>query len=217
MSLPSDTPEDILDLGCGTGLLSKEFAMRGHHVVGVDPASAMLDVARRAPQPPNIEWVEARSETYESDRKFDLIIMTGHAFQVLLSDQQISQTLRTMADHLKPDGRIVFETRNPALDWDAIWSREYTMETDQGRVRAVRRITDATRTPEYLSFAWDYHFPDVTLTSDSTLRFPSASDITSFAKAMDLEISDIFGDWNGSGFDPVVSREMIFILEFKSK
>src|SRR5258706_7239146 len=36
----------ILELGCGTGLLTCELAIDGREVLGVDPSSAMLAVAR---------------------------------------------------------------------------------------------------------------------------------------------------------------------------
>ena len=38
----------VLDLGCGTGLLAAALA-EGRDVVGVDPAAAMLEIARRRP------------------------------------------------------------------------------------------------------------------------------------------------------------------------
>ena len=216
LSLAEGAHKDVLDLGCGTGLLSKTFAERGHRVVGVDPASAMLDVAKRSPQPANIEWVESTSEAYRSDRMFDLIIMTGHAFQVLLSDHQILHTLQTMAQHLKPEGAAVFETRNPGLDWDSVWARAYTMETLQGAVRATRRMTDSSRAPDYLSFAWDYHFSDGVITSDSTLRFLSADAVTEFVDRAGLRVETILGDWQSGAFAPDLSREMIFKLRHKS-
>lgn len=37
----------IIDLGCGTGTLTCELALSGHEVIGVDPAPAMLAVARK--------------------------------------------------------------------------------------------------------------------------------------------------------------------------
>src|SRR6185312_4638644 len=49
----------ILDLGCGTGLLTREFAdVEGRFVMGVDPAPAMLAVARRQPGADRVHWVE---------------------------------------------------------------------------------------------------------------------------------------------------------------
>ena len=45
--VPPGRALDALDVGCGTGFLSLELAGRGHRVVGVDFAPAMLDEARR--------------------------------------------------------------------------------------------------------------------------------------------------------------------------
>ena len=39
----------VLDVGCGTGTLACSLAQRGVTVVGVDPATASLEVARRKP------------------------------------------------------------------------------------------------------------------------------------------------------------------------
>lgn len=185
-------------------------------MTGVDPAAAMLTVARRAPLADQVNWIEGTSEDYCADQRFDLIIMTGHAFQVLLTDSQVEATLANMAKHLKPDGLVAFESRNPALNWDAIWGRDYEMETPRGRVRAVRRMTDTSQAPEFLSFAWDYHFADDRITSDSTLRFLTADAIIAFADRAGLHVETVLGDWQGGAFDPHVSREMIFNFRRKS-
>src|ERR1700681_4460110 len=44
--LPASPALDALDAGCGTGCLSLELARRGHCVIGVDFAPAMLVAAR---------------------------------------------------------------------------------------------------------------------------------------------------------------------------
>ena len=216
LNLVGRSPQRILDLGCGTGLLSLAYAALGHKVIGVDPATAMLNVARRHSLGDRVTWVASTSEEFRTEHRFDLIVMTGHAFQVLLSDEQIEATMATMARHLNPDGRIVFESRNPAVDWDAVWARAYEMETEHGPVRAVRRLTNGARAPEFLSFAWDYHFSDHVLTSDSTLRFLSADAVSKFAERAGLSVEKLQGDWDGSPFDPDLSREMIFQLRHKS-
>lgn len=216
LSLVGETPERILDLGCGTGLLCLAYAARGHDVTGLDPAAAMLNVARRAPGADRVNWIMGQAETFQSDARFDLIIMTGHAFQVLLTDDQVAATMRTMARYLAPGGRAVFESRNPNLDWDAIWVRDYTMPTDQGPVRAVRRMISTERAPDYLAFAWDYHFGEDVVTSDSTVRFMTHTQIIEAGSKAGLKLSELFGDWDRSPFDPITSREMIFQFEHKS-
>lgn len=210
LRLAGTSPKRVLDLGCGTGLLALAVARQGHSVVGVDPAGAMLDVAKRDPAAHTVTWVNSPAEQFSSERAFDLIIMTGHAFQVLQDDAQVEATLRTMKRHLKSDGYAVFESRNPELDWDAIWAREYEMQTPEGRVRAARRLTDTSRAPEFLSFAWDYQFEDDMITSDSTLRFMTRSDIIAMAEQAGLSLFELFGDWDSTKFDPKTSREMIF-------
>lgn len=109
----------ILDLGCGTCMLCCCLAGRGHRVTGVDPAAAMLVVAKRKRHAEKIEWVESIAQSYRSQRRFDLIFMTGHAFQTLLTDADALATLGTMRAHIKDRGRIVFETRNPNVKSDS--------------------------------------------------------------------------------------------------
>lgn len=85
LSLAGPRPCSVLDLGCGTGTLCCALAERGHRVTGVDPAAAMLAVARRKAHAEQVEWVESSAQSYKSQRRFDLVVMTGHAFQILLT------------------------------------------------------------------------------------------------------------------------------------
>jgi ubiquinone/menaquinone biosynthesis C-methylase UbiE len=50
LSLAGLHPCSVLDLGGGTGTLCCALAERGHRVTGVDPAAAMLAVARSKPR-----------------------------------------------------------------------------------------------------------------------------------------------------------------------
>ena len=179
-------------------------------MVGVDPAAAMLDVGRHEPWGDQVEWIEDTAETFRASRRFDLIIMTGHAFQALVEDAVIRAALDTMAYHLKPGGRIVFESRNPVIDWDRQWARTYKMETPEGVVTATRRMIETAPDRQCLTFAWDYTFPDETLTSISTLRFLQRDQIEAFAQSAGLHLVELHGDWQGGPFDSAVSKEMIF-------
>src|SRR6185436_15499862 len=76
----------VLDVGCGTGALLRRARKRGHsgRLVGVDPAAAMLDVARARL---DVEWVEG--SVADVDGPFDLVVMSGHAFQVFVTDDEV--------------------------------------------------------------------------------------------------------------------------------
>src|SRR5215469_12016067 len=116
LSLAGQQSCSVLDLGCGTGTLCCAFAERGHRVTGVDPAAAMLAVARRKPYADRVEWVESSAQAYRSERRFDLIVMTGHAFQVLLTDGDSVAILGIMPRHLARDSTLAVEARNPPID-----------------------------------------------------------------------------------------------------
>src|SRR5277367_2533231 len=49
--------ETVVDLGCGTGIITLEFASRGYGMIGVDPSPVMLEVARRKPGADGVRWV----------------------------------------------------------------------------------------------------------------------------------------------------------------
>ena len=212
-ALAGPKPCRVLDLGCGTGTLCCALAQQGHRVTGVDPAAPMLAVAATKPFADSVEWINARAQDYRSENRFDLIVMMGHAFQILLTDEAVLAVLNTMRRHLKPGGKAAFETRNPNIDWARVWSTHPPVEhaLPIGRLRETLEITG--RSGEFISFQQRFEFPDVTLSSSSTLRFLSHSRVEEFITRSGLVISEVFGDWDRSRFDPVQSPEIIFIVE----
>lgn len=210
LSLAGQPSCTVLDLGCGTGTLCCALAERGHQVTGVDPAAAMLSIARTKPYAERAEWVESSAQIYRSNRRFDLIVMGGHTFQVLLSDADALAVLDTMRLHVNEHGRIAFETRNPRIDWVNEWNgRRRTLPGDE--IVEKLKVTDTN--DEFVSFETSYQLPDTTITTSSTLRFPSREHIQSLIEGSGLAVRDVFGDWNGGLFVPARSREMIFIAE----
>ncbi len=211
LGLAGEAPQTVLDLGCGTGLLSSRYAAAGHVVTGADPSPAMLDVARKQPHGGEIHWVLAGAEHFRGDRRFDLIIMTGHAFQVLETDAAIAVTLSTMRDHLAPGGHAVFESRNPAIDWVNRWHGSSTTYEHKGV--PIRQSTEVVgRDGEFITFHQHFAFPDRTLTSTSRLRFAPRATIERLIEDSGLRIDALYGDWHEGPFDPVISDEMVFVL-----
>jgi len=129
VELVGSDPMRVLDLGCGTGRLTLLLAERGHDVVGVDPAAAMLEVARARDAEGRVRWIEADARQVDlGDERFDLIVMTGNVFQVFLTDDDARAVLMTARRHLAPGGRLTFETREPsAREWEG-WTPEQTRE-----------------------------------------------------------------------------------------
>jgi SAM-dependent methyltransferase len=194
--------EAVLDAGCGTGSLLDTARRRGHrgHLCGVDPAAGMLEVARRYR---DIDWIlgdVADLAAANIGRRFDLIVMTGHAFQALLEDAELRRALGAIRSLLAPQGRFVFETRNPAArDWET-WPQKYGAQVVDRQGRPVR-VTLRIETPfdgRILSFTQTYTSPawDKARVSRSTLRFLDSQALTSFLTEAGLTVEQQFGDWD---------------------
>lgn len=213
LSLAGSGSCSVLDLGCGTGTLCCALAERGHRVTGVDPAAAMLAVAKSKPHAQQVEWVACSGQSYKSHRRFDLIVMTGHAFQVLRTDAEALAALGTMCGHLNDRGRIAFETRNPRVDWAGEWAARPPLVRmlPGGQLLETSEITG--QDGEFISFQTSYRFPRVTLTTSSTLRFPSREHVEALIARSGLVVRDLFGDWDAGPFEAARSREIVFIAE----
>jgi ubiquinone/menaquinone biosynthesis C-methylase UbiE len=94
----------VLDLGCGTGMLACSLAAKNLEVTGVDPAEAMLRIARSRVDGDKVTWIQSDGQSLRLPQRFNFIYMTGHAFQQLLNDDDAVAVLRTAAHHLKAEG-----------------------------------------------------------------------------------------------------------------
>ncbi len=203
----------VLDVGCGPGSLLHLAREAGHsgRLCGLDPADAMLEQARRRS---GIEWIHGDLSTVSFDRAFDLIVMTGHAFQQLITDDEIGQALTAISAALVEGGRFAFETRNP-LDrgWER-WPTQYEGRTTDAS-GALVTATCAVELPNeenivrsimtYSSPAWN-----TSLESRNTLRFVDASTLSAFLAVAGLIIEQQFGDWDRQPFT-AASPEIITI------
>jgi SAM-dependent methyltransferase len=193
--------ESVLDVGCGTGELLHQARRLGHRgsLCGLDPATGMIEVARRHP---DIEWVLGDLASAHFARSFDLIVMTGHTFQVFLHDDEIRRTLTATRELLAPQGCFAFETRNPAArDWQS-WPQKYAAEVLDRLGRPVR-VSCRIDTPfdgRVLSFSQTYTSPALSKprVSRSTLRFLDPGALAAFLGEAGLAVERQFGDWDQS-------------------
>jgi SAM-dependent methyltransferase len=199
--LAGERPLTILDVGCGTGALACLLSSVGHEVTGADPAGTMLDIARRRPGGESVEWVQADAARLSLDARFDLVLMTGHVFQVLLGDDDIAAALGNLRRHLAPGGRIAFETRNAEVrEWEE-WTPELTRErVDVPGIGTVAVHYDI-RAVEGPLVTFETHFDfgggDVVVASH-TLRFMIESELAGFLADASLKAVSWYGDYDGS-------------------
>lgn len=183
----------VLDVGCGTGSLACRLAASGTEVIGLDPARASLDVARSKPGANLVTWILG-DVTKLPAVQVDLAVMTGNVAQVFLTDEDWLATLRSIRRSLDPNGRIVFETRDPAVraweSWDSGTSSTIVSTID-GDIETWTTVLDVSE--PLVTFRHHYRFvePDDVITSDSTLRFRSLGEIQSSMSDASFVIDEI--------------------------
>lgn len=170
----------VLDIGCGTGEFACRLAARGVDVIGVDPADASLEVARRKPHAERVRWICGGAEDAPA-LAADLAVMTGNVAQVFLENDDWAAMLSAARGALRPGGMLVFEVRDPShRAWDR-WTPELTRRRvdlpGAGVVETWVELTDVSL--PFVSFRHVYVFESdgARLTSDSTLRFRERGEI----------------------------------------
>lgn len=91
----------VLELGCGSGLLTRHLVEAGHRVIATDASPAMLALAREtAPQ------AEVRSLALPDDQlpDCDAIVSVGHVLNYLRDEAAIERALVAAAEALRPGG-----------------------------------------------------------------------------------------------------------------
>lgn len=198
----------VLDIGCGTGTFCCLLAERGIEVTGVDPALASLEVAGAKPGADKVRWLLGDASSLPR-LQVDLVTMTANVAQVFITDDEWAATLTAIRSALRAGGYLVFETRDPRRRAWQDWTRsESYRRTDIPTVGVVQSWVEVLRSAEPLvSFRWTFHFEEdqVTMTSDSTLRFRDHVDIVTSLDTAGFDVVDVRDAPDRPG------RELVFI------
>lgn len=191
----------VLDVGCGTGSFLHMAREAGHsgRLCGLDPAPGMLEQARRRM---DIEWILGDLTSVSWEDEFDLIVMTGHAFQVLIDEDEILAALVAIRTALATDGKFAFETRNPLVrEWER-WTTENVVEVTEpsGAVVRMERQVEQPVEGDVVRFSHTFtrtgwQRPEM---SRSVLRFLNVDSLSSFLFDAGLAIEEQFGHWDRS-------------------
>jgi len=119
----------VLEVGCGGGILTDELAARGGTVTGIDMAPGPLTVAKlHALESGNVvdyQQTTAEEQCAKTPAAFDLVA----CLEVLEHVPDVGSTVQACADLAKPGGELVFATinRTAAAYALAILGAEYIM------------------------------------------------------------------------------------------
>ena len=101
---------DVLDIGCGEGGTAFELALRGANVIAIDSNPARIQrLKQKTLHIRNLTVLEKNArELLSLNMKFDLVVLQD----VLEHLPEPEAVLQTIADMLKPDGKLFLSTPN---------------------------------------------------------------------------------------------------------
>ena len=113
--LACEPPRDVLDLGAGTGKLTRQLAAVGHRVTAVDPSPEMLDYVRRTLPDVTVDVGSAEAIPLP-DAAVD-VVTVGQAFHWFDHERAVPEIARV----LRPGGilAVVWNARDESEPWVA--------------------------------------------------------------------------------------------------
>ena len=200
----------ILDLGCGTGLLTVTFARPNRSVIGVDPSANMLAYAKRRPGGDAVEWVLGDSRSI-TGQPFDYAVMTGNVAQHI-SDQDWDRTLRDLRHVLSPGAVLAFECRNPVVRaWEGWTSSGATSrQTVHGKLREWTEVEEVAPGIVKLTAHNLFESTGEEVAEILTLSFRGSQAIISELGLAGFEVEALYGDWQQRPFE-AASPVMVFV------
>lgn len=132
----------ILDLGCGTGVLTQLLAQRGFTMIGIDNAQEMLQIAieKREASGLDILYLLQDMRAFELYGAVGAVISVCDSINYLLEEEDIVQTFRLVNNYLYPQGIFIF-------DFNTVY-----------KYAAVIGDTTIAENREDCSFIWDNYY-----------------------------------------------------------
>ena len=129
-TLASLKDKQVLDVGCGGGILSDAMARAGAHVTGIDLATKSLKVAQLhalETQTPNVSYRDVSAEALAAEKPASFDVVT--CMEMLEHVPDPASVVRACATLVKPGGWVFFSTlnRNPQSFLFAIVGAEYVL------------------------------------------------------------------------------------------
>jgi hypothetical protein len=160
-----------------------------------------------------VEWISGDAASIAFSHEFELALMTGHAFQFLVTDDDVHRSLAAIRHALLDGGRFVFDTRNPAArSWEQ-WNPERAIDVvhpSGRRLRVWHEVEDVSADVVTIT--------ETTADLDGTalrvdrakLRFLAVDELEVFLTDAGFEIEAQYGGWSRQPLGPLSSEIVTF-------
>jgi SAM-dependent methyltransferase len=199
----------VLELGAGTGRVTRVLAPLAERVVAVDLSGHMLAHAREALRDaPGVHLVLADMRQLALARTFDLVVAANDPFIHLPSDEERDRVLRLVASHLRPGGLFILDSHwlRPAARRKATSPGGWRRERSLGGPEAGYSVLETWHLdPETWTGRVRYEYRREGRPVGSAVFHPrlwSPDEVRARFSAAGLQVRTLLGSYDGRGWEP---------------
>lgn len=190
----------VADVGCGTGRVTKRLVEAGYLLTAIDPNEEAIAYAKAHISSTAIDWIVGDSGEL-NPASYEFVIMTANVAQVFLTEESWMETLRNIYQSLKPDGQLVFDTRNPIQKiWEA-WQQDMTLDhaTHPETGERLEIWTDYDGMKDTIFTFYEtvkvVNTGETLVHTKMQLKFRTMEEILTSLKKVGFSKIQVFGDW----------------------
>ncbi|PCI56845.1 MAG: bifunctional 3-demethylubiquinol 3-O-methyltransferase/2-polyprenyl-6-hydroxyphenol methylase [Alphaproteobacteria bacterium] len=99
---------NILDIGCGGGLVSESLAQMGMQVTGIDADANAIEVANAHAKTSELDISYICGDAQDLDKQYDVVV----ALEIIEHVRNVEEFIEVCINRLKPNGLLIMSTLN---------------------------------------------------------------------------------------------------------